>query len=102
MLSERERAAFGGQAFLVAWTCKEAVTKATGDGMRVWFRDITLSPPGAPPRVVDWPYPTSPDDVSLFDLDVEPGYAAALAVLGRRGTVVIRDGSALLETTATL
>jgi len=103
VLSEDEREAFGGgRAFLVAWTRKEAVTKATGDGLRVSFRDVVVSPPGEPPRLLSWPYPGPPEDVSLFDLDAPDGYAAALAVLGRCDTVTVRDGSALLETTATL
>ena len=34
--------------------------------------------------------------MSLHDLDTEPGYVAALAVLGRCDTVRARDGSTLL------
>jgi hypothetical protein len=34
--------------------------------------------------------------VVLLDLEAAPGYVAALAVLGRCGTVQARDGSALL------
>jgi len=45
---------------------------------------------------VAWPYPQDPRSVSLHDLDTEPGYVAALAVLGRCDTVQARDGSALL------
>jgi 4'-phosphopantetheinyl transferase len=86
------------EAFLVAWTRKEAVTKATGDGLRVPFREVIVSAPGQPPRLIAWPYPESPESVSLFDLDAGPGYAAALAVIGRCDTVVPRDGTALLKT----
>ncbi len=82
--------------FLVAWTRKEAVTKATGDGMSVAFSDVVVAADAGPPRVVSWPYPQSPDSVSLFDLDVGPGYLGALAVIGRCATVRTRDGSALL------
>jgi 4'-phosphopantetheinyl transferase len=84
------------RAFLVAWTRKEAVTKAQGDGLRVSFRDVVVATDAAEPRVVAWPYPRDPRDVSLRDLHVEPGYVAALAVLGPCDTVRTRDGSALL------
>jgi 4'-phosphopantetheinyl transferase len=84
------------RAFLVAWTRKEAVTKAKGDGLRVPFGDVIVATDAAAPRLVAWPYPDDPRGVSLLDLDVEPGYVAALAVLGRCDTVRTRDGSALL------
>ena len=103
VFADAERAALAavhpsGQAhaFLVAWTRKEAVTKAKGDGLRVPFRDVVVATDGAAPRLVGWPYPHNPRDVSLLDLDVEPGYVAALAVLGPCDTVRTRDGSALL------
>ena len=84
------------RAFLVAWTRKEAVTKAKGDGLRVPFGAVVVAPATAAPRLVAWPYPQDPRSVSLHDLDTEPGYVAALAVLGRCDTVQARDGSALL------
>jgi 4'-phosphopantetheinyl transferase len=99
VLADEERAALAAvqpsgraRAFLVAWTRKEAVTKAKGDGLRVPFRDVVV----ATGRLVAWPYPQDPRRVSLFDLVAEPGYVAALAVLGPRRTVRERDGSALL------
>ena len=84
------------RAFLVAWTRKEAVTKATGDGLRASFSDVVVAADAGPPRLVSWPYPRSPRDVSLLDLDAAAGYVAALAVLGRCETARARDGSALL------
>jgi 4'-phosphopantetheinyl transferase len=103
VLAEQERAALAAvepsgraRAFLVAWTRKEAVTKAQGDGLRVPFRDVVVATDAAAPRLVAWPYPQDPRGVSLLDLDTEPGYVAALAVLGRCDTVRVRDGSALL------
>jgi 4'-phosphopantetheinyl transferase len=103
VLSAAEQAALAGvpsagraRAFLVAWTRKEAVTKATGDGLRAAFSDVVVAAEAGPPRLVSWPYPESPRDVSLLDLDVADGYVAALAVIGRCETVRARDGSALL------
>jgi 4'-phosphopantetheinyl transferase len=103
VLSAAEQAALAGvppagraRAFLVAWTRKEAVTKATGDGLRAAFSDVVVAPDAGPPRLVSWPYPRSPRDVSLLDLDVADGYVAALAVIGRCRAVRARDGSELL------
>ena len=86
--------------FLAAWTRKEAVTKATGDGLRVSFSDVVIVTDEGVPRLVAWPYPQPPDSVSLMDLEAAPGYVAALAVLGRCDTVRARDGSALLSAPA--
>ncbi len=103
VLAEDERAVLAAvhpsdraRAFLVAWTRKEAVTKAKGDGLRVPFGDVVVAAAAGAPRLVAWPYPQPPQDVSLLDLDAEPGYVAALAVLGRCRAVRARDGSALL------
>jgi 4'-phosphopantetheinyl transferase len=84
------------RAFLVAWTRKEAVTKATGDGLRAAFSDVVVAADAGPPRLVSWPYPRPPRSVSLLDLDAGAGYVAALAVIGRCDAVRARDGSALL------
>ena len=108
VLSEAEQAVLaevppGGRAraFLVAWTRKEAVTKATGDGMSVAFSEVVVAADAGPPRVTAWPYPRSPREVSLLDLDAAAGYVAALAVIGRCETVRARDGSALLAELST-
>jgi 4'-phosphopantetheinyl transferase len=100
ILAEGERPPAGAgepRVFLRAWTRKEAVTKATGDGLRVPFTQVVVSGADEPPRVIAWPYPGSPDGVSLFDLDAPDGYLAALAVIGGCDRVDIRDGSALLS-----
>lgn len=90
------------RAFLVAWTRKEAVTKATGDGLRAAFSEVVVAADAGPPRVLSWPYPRPPGGVSLLDLDAGAGYVAALAVLGRCEAVRSRDGSALLGSGAVL
>jgi 4'-phosphopantetheinyl transferase len=100
ILAEGERPQAGSvepRVFLRAWTRKEAVTKATGDGLRVPFTQVVVSGADEPPRVVAWPYPDSPDSVSMFDLDAPDGYLAALAVIGGCGGVDIGDGSVLLS-----
>ena len=84
------------RAFLTAWARKEAVTKATGDGLRTPFSEVVVAADAGPPRLVSWPYPRDPRAVTLLDLDAAPGYVAALAVLGRCEAVTARDGSTLL------
>ena len=103
VLADAERAALAAvpasgqaRAFLVAWTRKEAVTKATGDGLRIPFSEVVVGAHATQPRLVAWPCPQDPRSVSLLDLDSEPGYVAALAVLGPCGAVRARDGSSLL------
>jgi 4'-phosphopantetheinyl transferase len=103
VLAAEERAALAAvpapgraRAFLVAWTRKEAVTKAKGDGLRIPFSKVVVAADPGPIRLTAWPYPQDPRSVSLHDLDTEPGYVAALAILGRCDTVRARDGSALL------
>jgi len=103
--SEQEALAEGQDArhhdFLVAWTRKEAVTKATGDGLRVSFKHVIVSPASQPPRVVSWPYIEPVENVSLFDLIADEGYVSALAVIGYCDRVLRGDGSALLTLTLT-
>jgi 4'-phosphopantetheinyl transferase len=103
VFSDDERAALAAvppsdraRAFLIAWTRKEAVTKATGDGLRVAFREVVVAGAQGAPRLAGWPYPQDPQGVSLVDLEAAAGYVAALAVLGRCDAVRARDGSALL------
>lgn len=101
VLSEAEQAVFDtksgrGRNFLIVWTRKEAVLKATGDGLKVPLHDLVVAAPTAPARVLAWPYPDPPDMVTLRDLDAGPGYVAALAVLGPCDEVISRDGTALL------
>jgi 4'-phosphopantetheinyl transferase len=103
VLAEQEQAALAAvhpsgraRAFLVAWTRKEAVAKATGDGLRVPFGELVVAADPAGAHLVAWPYPQDPGSVSLRDLDAPPGYVAALAVLGPCDTVLAGDGSALL------
>jgi len=90
--SERRR------AFLVAWTRKEAVTKAVGAGLAVPLREVVVSPAHEPPRLLAWPYDDPPEVVSLFDVGSDPGYPASVAVLSPCGGVRELDGSELLRT----
>jgi len=67
------------RAFTQYWTRKEAVVKATGDGIRADLRKVIVSAPDQPPALREWPGYDGP--VRLVDLQAGVEYAAALAIL---------------------
>jgi 4'-phosphopantetheinyl transferase len=76
------------------WTRKEAALKATGAGLSIDPRTVVLSPPSAPPRLLE-----PPDElagVRLADLVAVPGYAGTVAVVGGPLAVAERSGDHLL------
>ena len=86
-------------ARVTAWVRKEAVLKATGDGLNVPPGDVVVSPFGEPPRLLAWD-DAPPDPVHLHDVDVAaPGYAACVAVVSAlRPEFLVHPGEALLGT----
>jgi 4'-phosphopantetheinyl transferase len=103
-LSEVERADLASlpeseqvSAFIRIWTRKEAVLKATGDGLVISPADLTVSAPWQPARLVSWAGRPSPHiAVHLRDLDVGQGYCASLATLGTPVRVVEREADICL------
>lgn len=65
--------------FLMTWTCKEAMSKATGDGLRAPFASIEVEPTD-PPRLIDGPPPYTPDRWSLHRAEVAEGYIVTVAL----------------------
>jgi 4'-phosphopantetheinyl transferase len=104
VLSPQERAEFDrldpgrrGRDFFRYWVRKEAVVKATGEGLRVPLRDLTVSAAGEPARLVGWAgRPDAPGRFALYDLEGGPGHAACLAVIGARPAVREYDAGALI------
>jgi 4'-phosphopantetheinyl transferase len=86
------------RAFLRYWTRKEAILKATGDGLRTPMTDLTLSGPDLAPRLLNWA--GAPDAASRFHLhDPEPdaGHISSLSTLDHRLTMVTEfDGAKIL------
>ncbi|OKK06548.1 hypothetical protein AMK26_11120 [Streptomyces sp. CB03234] len=88
---ELERLPAGERAwgFTRYWARKEAVLKATGDGLAVEPALLTVSAPGAPAALLEWRERAEPHlPVRLHDVDAGDGYRAAVAVLGDRCRVV--------------
>ncbi len=88
-LSARERAEIAPLApddrrrrFLRLWTCKEAMSKATGDALSAPFRHIDVALDGGP-RLIAGPTPYAPPAWHLVAAEVPPGSVATLAIWRR-------------------
>ena len=83
-------------AFFRTWTRKEALVKATGDGLATPMTGITLAAHRA--AVEQWVGPGAPEEpLWLHDLEPAPGHLAAVAGPGDRPEVVEADGDAVLR-----
>jgi len=71
-------------AFVSTWTCKEAMSKATGDGLSAPFGKFTIEE-GSPPRVVDGPSPYSPPHWQLHRILLPENYLVTVALHTVRG-----------------
>lgn len=82
-------------AFFRAWTRKEALLKATGEGLSSPMNAITLGPDG----IEGWTGDGAPaGPVWLRGLSPAPGYPAAVAGLGADAPAVVEaDGNPLLR-----
>ena len=85
-LSDRERAGLAPltaeqrrRGFLRLWTCKEAMSKATGDALAAPFRHLDVSTDDGL-ALVAGPSPYTPADWTLHASIVPDGYVATLAV----------------------
>lgn len=65
----------------LTWARKEALLKATGDGLEVPLADLVVSGPDDDPALVSWPDGPMPGDVQLVDLSPGAGHVGALAML---------------------
>lgn len=104
-LSARERRSLDRLAasdravgFLRYWTRKEAVLKATGDGLATSPRSVTVSAPDEPARLLGWDSPQRPSvPVQLHDLNPGDGFVGSVALLSDAShSIVEYDGHRLL------
>lgn len=94
-VDERHRALLG------YCTRKEALLKATGDGLTLPIRRLTLTNPTQPARLIAWgDRPELVGEMRLYDLCPRAGYVASLAVLGADLTVRELCGEQLLRAAA--
>jgi 4'-phosphopantetheinyl transferase len=85
------------RAFFVYWTRKESVLKATGAGLALAMRTLTVTPPSQPPRLLRYPR-VPPLLAQMVDLMFADGYAGAATVLSCDPVVVrTHDAIALLR-----
>jgi 4'-phosphopantetheinyl transferase len=88
-------------ALLRVWTRKEALLKASGDGLGIAMSSVEVSAPGLPPALLRGSGGAAlppPAEVTLRDLDAGDGYHAALAVFAAEPvTVEERWGDELLD-----
>ena len=77
--SERAHITNAGE-FLTSWTRKEAVLKATGNGLRVPPADVLVTPPHAAPDLLALRGRPRPH-CRMADVDIGADYRAAVAVL---------------------
>jgi 4'-phosphopantetheinyl transferase len=72
--------------FLRYWTCKEAMSKATGDGLAAPFGELTVAL-GTALELVEGSEPYAPAAWRLHAIAVPAGYFATLAIWDARGSL---------------
>ncbi|MBW8486689.1 4'-phosphopantetheinyl transferase family protein [Actinomadura parmotrematis] len=79
-------------ALLAYWTRKEALTKATGEGLREPFTRLRVSGPDEPPALLAWDgRPGLADRFAMRALDPGPGHVACLAMLDHPAGVEVAE-----------
>ncbi|WP_019630033.1 4'-phosphopantetheinyl transferase family protein [Actinomadura atramentaria] len=85
-------AASGEAELLAYWTRKEALLKATGDGLREPMTRLRVSGPTETPRLLEWSgRPGLAERFTLRRLDPGPGHAACLALLDHPADVPVEQ-----------
>jgi 4'-phosphopantetheinyl transferase len=96
--AERSRPGLDTAGFFRTWTRKEALVKASGDGLSAPMTAITLAPDR--PAVERWTGPSAPSGpMWLHDLSPAADHPAAVAGPGERAPEIVEaDGDAVLRT----
>jgi 4'-phosphopantetheinyl transferase len=77
--------------FFTYWTRKEAVVKATGDGLRVPLSEVRVTAAAQRPELLGYPGHDGGLPVHLVDLRPAAGYRAALALLTTMAVPVVES-----------
>ncbi|WP_163513643.1 4'-phosphopantetheinyl transferase family protein [Fodinicola acaciae] len=87
------------QAFFTYWCRKEALLKATGDGLSAGLHSLTVSSPATKPELLTWSMTDRPaPTVSFADLQPDALHLGCVAVItGTPVEITEHDGSALLK-----
>ncbi|MFC4586743.1 4'-phosphopantetheinyl transferase family protein [Sphaerisporangium corydalis] len=67
--------------FARMWTCKEAVLKATGHGLRIPPDKVEVSGPREEPALLSWPLDIAPETVRITTLYPGDGYTGVVSIL---------------------
>ncbi|MBA4600980.1 4'-phosphopantetheinyl transferase family protein [Thermoactinomyces mirandus] len=93
-LSDREKAI----AFFQYWTQKEAILKATGDGLTVPMSHLSVSRKTGIPRLTDWHgHEERVSQIHCYPLEIDSSHEACLAVMGQCWQICLRDGKLVIE-----
>lgn len=89
------------EAFLRYWVRKEALVKATGDGISSGLASITVTSYDQSPSLLSWAErPELPTRTVMYDTDPQHGYISALAIVADKldtATFEARDAAPLLQ-----
>ncbi|BDG30482.1 hypothetical protein PthBH41_01940 [Parageobacillus thermoglucosidasius] len=87
------------RGFFIYWTRKEAVLKATGEGLNIPPLNVVVSGPQQAPRLLAFTgRPDGADDVTLHDLDLGFNYVAALSIFSKTQKRIEQyDASVLMQ-----
>jgi 4'-phosphopantetheinyl transferase len=86
--------------FYAFWTRKEAVLKATGEGLARPMTDLRVTPPGSAPALLGLG-DGAPPDCRMQDISVGDGYQACVAVLTAHPVAVtVLDARQMLASSA--
>ncbi len=93
-LSNREKEV----AFFQYWTQKEAILKATRDGLTVPMSNLTVSHETDIPRLAAWQgQEERVSQIHCYPLELDSAYEACLAVIGQCQHICLLDGKHMIE-----
>ncbi|MFD1424550.1 4'-phosphopantetheinyl transferase family protein [Laceyella tengchongensis] len=103
-LSEAEQAAWAAlppdqriRGFYRYWTRKEAIVKATGDGLTVSLKQVQVNPADQAPKLLAWQdRPEMVGEITCYPLALDEHTEGCVAVIGQVDGVRLYDGREVL------